>query len=519
MAYQNENIRDNNRIIRNRFFILSFGYSLNIILNFLLAIQMYQQSSIYFILLVSYSTLSLIMISLLVYKKCLNLSFLFQDTFFLGFFYFKNQSLNLMQQKIALPYLFNRIAFLILIQLISFFIIQNDQSQLMPLYISALHYFCFLFSIFLFIAWLSLSDLQNEFKLFKNKVMNSFLCYLVSYGSNIIILSCYLQYKDYRGTNLGLYFMVVKEFNLFFFQIFTYFKSSQNAYVTRIFTQFCISICQNTRNPHLSIKDSFNIQNKNITLVGYINQIVLLIILMVFSSDWINEFFKNIRTQDQFSYIKLINTILAFILIILYLIFYFKRTLVFLFKAKYFIVSDENEALSVVDFLQNDQFKTKIIQIEFIKEKQCISYASQIENEEGIVFCTKQCMVNYSLIKYMTNAQKQNVHIIQNLENFQLCKCYLLKMVSDNEIIFDQISQNAAKMVQIYNQSLDQIFFERYQKGFLYSKFNQLLGEQLKHSKYLILNSYVLQQIAFQNYLKEFMVFSPLIIQYDLYDN
>ncbi|KAL4446998.1 hypothetical protein ABPG74_014970 [Tetrahymena malaccensis] len=292
--------------------------------------------------------------------------------------------------------------------------------------------------------------------------MNSFLCYLVSYGSNIIILSCYLQYKDYRGTNLGLYFMVVKEFNLFFFQIFTYFKSSQNAYVTRIFTQFCISICQNTRNPHLSIKDSFNIQNKNITLVG---------------------------------------------------------TLVFLFKAKYFIVSDENEALSVVDFLQNDQFKTKIIQIEFIKEKQCISYASQIENEEGIVFCTKQCMVNYSLIKYMTNAQKQNVHIIQNLENFQLCKCYLLKMVSDNEIIFDQISQNAAKMVQIYNQSLDQIFFERYQKGFLYSKFNQLLGEQLKHSKYLILNSYVLQQIAFQNYLKEFMVFSPLIIQYDLYDN
>ncbi|KAL4495595.1 hypothetical protein ABPG72_014064 [Tetrahymena utriculariae] len=348
--------------------------------------------------------------------------------------------------------------------------------------------------------------------------MNSFFCYLVSYGASIITLSCYLQYKDNHGTNLGLYFMVVKEFNLFFFQILTYFKSSQNAYVYRILSQFCISIFQNTRNPHLPIKDCYNIQNKNITVVGYINQIVLLIILMIVSSNWINQFFQNINIQDQQSCIKLVNTILALALITLYLIFYFKRTLIFLFKFKYFVVSDESEAITVVDFLLNDQFKTNVIQIEFIKEKQCISYSSQIENEEGIIFCTKQCMVNYSLLQNMSNAFNQNVHIVQNLENFQICNCYLLKMVCNDEIIFDQISQNAARMIPIYNHPLDQIFFDRFQKGFLFSKLSQPLAEQQKQSKYLILNSYILQQTAFQKYLKELMVFSPIIIQYDLFD-
>ncbi|KAL4495483.1 hypothetical protein ABPG72_020224 [Tetrahymena utriculariae] len=500
---------------------LSFIFYMINIANILLSIALFLNGEMaYFI--VFWSLFSIDKIVTFVFgvigKGMYGFVFWISDILQLGFiFIIFSKKVPFTLEGALLTKLLGRIFPLIISELIIFFGCGFLSRPEVTLYVQILAYVNYV--LFLVLAIIVLTLISTSFP---NK-LHCFFEYLVTISSYYLTLASLLQFQDLFGVNLGFYYLSFFLINIAIFLIVTPPQELKGLMFENIFSQFLGNTLLNSYFNHTKV-----VANRNTalvqctTIVSYLNQLVRISLLLIFSFDFFVETLTE-PNQSSRNIICLTNIFLSAIMSALYLIYYFKLVLKQIFCVKILLIRNVIDMQRAIKYLQQ---KNKHLEVLYIQIYSNVNGQIQYFPHHKVVemdhFCSETCFFSFKLLQEIGNQQNKKIEVYDDGSIKIFCKCFMMRLLSEQSNIIPSIQSEISYRIQNSSYIFSKIMLERYTNGFVQALYTQKILKQnidlfnvspIKH-----LRSNIFSINAYYKHIKDQMIFQPKIILYDLYE-
>ncbi|KAL4463234.1 hypothetical protein ABPG74_007235 [Tetrahymena malaccensis] len=263
--------------------------------------------------------------------------------------------------------------------------------------------------------------------------------------------------------------------------------------------------------------------------LSYISQFLIFFIIMI-SVDT-NNLLPDIQQDSIKQFILKTLVLLTIIFNSAFLMFGLKKIYIDIFRNKYFILYYPTDVLNASRYIYNSNKKVNKYYI-FSALRYSINCSNQnyvidqeTPNENYELFLDnaveKKCPY-YALqksISYQLKKQKTIKYDIIQTSNLsrQCCNCSIVKLFSEEQYIH-KINYQHINQLRIID--LIQIYFQRYEKSFLFTEFSELVFEKLSvdfHKSLSNMKAVIFQILSFNKNIKPYMTMMPQFIMFDLF--
>ncbi|KAL4446996.1 hypothetical protein ABPG74_014968 [Tetrahymena malaccensis] len=402
-------------------------------------------------------------------------------------------------------------AILGIVQFYFFYISEFLDSSKIDGYVLALIHVNFFASIFFALfLWSSINEAKEI------SIMELF----ISICSNLVTFITFLQFQTQDKINLAINYFGLALLNLSCLILFNQGIESVIDNLVNILKQLvqCTIFCTN----YVTERDEiFSISHHTIQVMflGYLNQICKLFILLNFCYEFIYNIFIEHNEQSPQNYTKVILSIASFIFLLVFIFYYLRRVIFFVFQVKIYTIRNEKEmAISYQNIEKEIQKAKKVFSIvtqRIFKEN---------KNQQKIKgFCNQTCYLLYKYQKKLLKIKAKNIQVQhQDLDNF--CQCYAFKLASYEQewLLIFETSQANHILNKFTKNQLIQILILRYENGLINGQVTQFIENYLEdvyRYKNYIFKQYNLQLLGFIKQQSSQMQSCPKQIVYDLYSS